>query len=139
MRNFPIKLRVQLSIASNLPSSEMAIVSSSSVVNFNVSSLSHTTSSILPCIPLDNYPLHIAKGGSTRTSTRGRAPREGEFLLKKRLYIRFFKLSYLYLLFKNILTSVKVFFFFFFTAKIMHFTFNFYIMRYIFVNDVMCG
>ena len=48
----------------NSPLSEIAIVSSSSVVNFILLSLSHTTSSILSCKKLNNYPSLIAKGGS---------------------------------------------------------------------------
>lgn len=46
VRNFPIKLRLQLSIPTSLPSSEISIISSSSVVNFIFSRLSITSSAM---------------------------------------------------------------------------------------------
>ena len=47
VRNFPIKLKLQLSMASNLPSSEIGIISSSSIINFIFSNLSATSLSIM--------------------------------------------------------------------------------------------
>ena len=47
VRNFPVRLKLQLSMASNRPSSEMGITSSSSDVNFIFPKLSITSSAII--------------------------------------------------------------------------------------------
>ena len=83
VKNFPIRLKLQLYIACILPSSEMGIISSSSDVSFILPNPSATSSAILLKIPNNERKINTLRPRSREgrlvkhereNSTAGRKP-----------------------------------------------------------------